>query len=78
MKEIQGSCSKAKEKPEHVKLKKYRYEEKDLESQNGLGSTIGRPTKLIDFFLRLRAQVKKTDTHGCLMGQNEYEIGDAC
>jgi hypothetical protein len=44
MKGIQGSCSKAKEKPEHVKLKKLRYEEKDLESQNGLGSAIGRPT----------------------------------
>ena len=44
MKGIQGSCSKAKEKPERVKLKKHRYEEKDLESQNGLESAIGRPT----------------------------------
>lgn len=44
MKVIQGSCSKAKEKLEHVKLTKHRYEEKDLESQNGLGSAIGRPT----------------------------------
>lgn len=44
MKGIQGSCSKAKEKPERVYLKKYRYEGKDLESQNGLGSAIGRPT----------------------------------
>ena len=42
MKEIQGSCSKAKGKPEHVKLMKHRYEEKDLESQGGLGSAIGR------------------------------------
>lgn len=44
MKGIQGSCSKAKEKTEHVKLKKYRYEEKDLESQDFPASAIGRQT----------------------------------
>ena len=44
MKGIPGSCSKAREKPEHAKSKKHRYEEKDPENQDGLGSAIGRST----------------------------------
>jgi hypothetical protein len=52
MKGIPGSCSKAREKPEHVKLKKYRYEEKDLENQDGLGSAIGQWTNQLFEFIK--------------------------
>ena len=52
MKGVQGSCSKAREKLEHVKLKKHPYGEKDLGNQDGLGSAIGQPTNQLSKIIR--------------------------
>lgn len=78
MKEIQDSYSKAREKPEHVKLKRHRHEEKGLESQDGLGSVIGLPTNHCFETIADKTLMINADTHARLMGQNKDEIGDTC